>query len=427
MAKGVISAEMLLERARILSLWVEQLRHGRNVPEIRLDDTDPLARLGNELQLLADTLGRQERELQRLFDLVEIVEKGVLLQDVLDRVFESFRGIIPFERIGCAFLTEDGSALSAHWARTELGPVQISGGYSQPMAGSSLEKVMKTGEPRIINDLEAYLASKPKSEATRSIVREGGRASLTCPLMVGDRPIGFLFFTSRQKNIYSHEHQETFRRIAAQVSIVIDRSRIYQEIVDRNKELVEQRSKLEECANRDALTGVLNRGAIMNFAEKALSATAERNRPLGIVMADIDRFKRINDSLGHAAGDLALKEFTRRITATLRPGDVMGRYGGEEFVVVVPDATIETVANLAERLRAAVVASPFNLGDETRAISASFGCALSFDAVGSIDDVVAAADRALYRAKNAGRNKVVFDAHSGKLVGNRRPSIARAG
>ena len=427
MVKGVISAETLLERARILSVWVEQLRRGRDVPKIRLNDTDPLASLGNELQLLADTLGRQERELQRLFDLVEIVEKGVLLQDVLDRVFDSFRGIIPFERIGCAFLSEDGSTLSAYWARTELGPVQISGGYSQPMMGSSLEKVMKTGEPRIINDLEAYLESKPHSKATRSIVREGGRASLTCPLMVGDRPIGFLFFTSRQKNIYSRDHQDTFRRIAAQVSIVIERSRIYQEIVDRNKELVEQRSKLEECANRDALTGVLNRGAIMNFAEKALSTAAERSRPLGIIMADIDRFKRVNDSLGHAAGDLALKEFTRRVTAALRPGDVLGRYGGEEFIIVVPDASLESVSGLAERLRAAVAASPVKLGDETRAISASFGCSLSSEVGGAIDDVVAAADRALYSAKNAGRNSVVFDTQSSKMVGNQQPAIARAG
>ena len=424
MANRVISADTLLERARILSVWVEQLRQGRSVPEIRLNDSDPMARLGNELQLLADSLGRQEQELQRLFDLVEIVEKGVLLQDVLDRVFESFRGIIPFDRIGCAFLSEDGSALSAHWARTELGPVQISGGYSQPMAGSSLERVMKTGEPRIINDLEAYLASKPKSAATRSIVREGGRASLTCPLMVGDRPIGFLFFTSGQKNIYNPDHQDTFRRIAVQVSIVIERGRVYQQIVDRNKELLEQRGKLEECANRDALTGVLNRGAIMNFAEKAFSAANERGKPLGIIMADIDRFKRVNDSLGHAAGDLALKEFTRRVTAALRPGDVLGRYGGEEFIVVVPDSTMESLSGLAEHLRAAVAASPVKLGDETRAISASFGCALSSDAVESIDDVVAAADRALYRAKNAGRNSVVFDAQSCKLAGNRRPAVA---
>jgi len=295
------------------------------------------------------------------------------------------------------------------------------------MAGSSLEKVMETGEPRIINDLEAYLDSRPQSEATRSIVREGGRASLTCPLMVGDRPIGFLFFTSRQKNVYSRDHQDTFRRIAGQVSIVIDRSRVYQEIVDRNRELVEQRSKLEACANSDALTGVLNRGAIMRFAEQALSTAVECDRPLGIVMADIDRFKWVNDSLGHAAGDMALKEFTSRITAALGPSDVLGRYGGEEFVVVVPDASVESVSGLAERLRAAVAASSFKLGDETRAISASFGCALSSEATGSIDDVVAAADRALYRAKNAGRNSVVFDGQSSPLVGSRQPTIARVG
>ena len=399
----------LLERADLLVTWISQLRQGNTVPEIRLRGTDPMTRLGNELQLLADTMSRREQELRRLFELVEVVEKGVLLPDVLNRVFESFRGLIPFERIGCAFLSEDGTRLSAHWARSELGPVQISGGYSQPMTGSSLLHILETGEPRIINDLEAYLAAKPGSAATQSIVREGGRSSLTCPLVVDGRPLGFLFFTSCGKYAYGPQHQETFRRIAAQVSIVIDKSRAYQEIVDRNRELVEEGRRLEERANRDALTGVLNRGAIMRAADRVLRESRDAGVPAGVILVDIDHFKKINDSLGHAAGDLVLKEFTKRLAAVLGHEQQLGRYGGEEFLVVVPNANADRLLCLAERLRGAIAGTTFQLGAEERFVSASFGAAESEEADTPTTELVAAADRALYRAKNGGRNRAVLD------------------
>ena len=409
MAGEVSSTEDLLARIDEYANWVEQYRNGYPVPEIRAAEHDPLGRLGLQLHLLAKSLDLQERKFKHLFELVETVEQGVLLQDVLDRVFDGFTGIIPFERIGCAFLSEDGTHLTAYWARSELGPVQISGGYSQPLAGSSLERILATGKPRIINDLEAYLERKPHSESTRNIVREGGRASLTCPLVADGKPIGFLFFTSRLKNAYARVHQDTFRRIAGQVSIVIDKSRIHQEIVDRNRELVEQGRKLADTARRDPLTGVLNRGAIMNTAEQMLETARRSGHDIGVIMTDVDHFKLVNDSLGHAAGDMALKEFTRRISRVLRQGDQFGRYGGEEFVIVVDGASCRSLGMLAERLRLRISAGDFDLNGTMLHITASFGIALSDRRDMTIAELVASADRALYRAKNTGRDCVVMD------------------
>ncbi|HXY58056.1 MAG TPA: sensor domain-containing diguanylate cyclase [Methylocystis sp.] len=363
-----------------------------------------MAGLSRELELLANDLTRREEQARQLLHVIEFVASGFRVEDVLNRMFEGFRGLVPFDRIGCAFISSDNSTLSAYWARSELGPIQISHGYSQPLRGSSLEQIVKTGRPRILNDLEGYLLEHPRSEATRSIVREGGRASLTCPLIVDRRPIGFLFFTSREKNTYSERHQEIFLQLANLVSIALDKSRVFEEVMRRNKQLLDESAKLEVAATHDALTGILNRGAILSALDRISSDAS-----VGVIMADIDHFKAINDTAGHAAGDEALKEVARRLQAELRPTDLLGRYGGEEFLIVAPTAAEATLGETAERLRAALAAPPITLArGEARNLTASFGVAFSKNGSMAPRELIAMADSALYAAKGGGRNKVVI-------------------
>lgn len=386
--------------------WIEQLRAGKTTSALPLDDENPLARLGQQLQLLEETLREREEQFKQLFNLVENLEKGLTVQDVLDRLFDSFSGLIPYDRIDCALLSDDGRRLTTYWVRSDS-PTQISNTYSQPMAGSGLEQILRTNEPWIIGDLEEHLKSNPGLDATNHFASAGGRSNLICPLMVENRPIGFLVFTSNEKNAYGTVHGAILRQIANQISVVIDKIRMYQKIVERNRQLATESNRLERAATHDPLTGILNRGAIVAALERALIELRETGKPIGVVMADIDLFKRVNDMLGHPAGDAALVEFTRRIAASLREGDQIGRYGGEEFLIIAPGATREASRNVAERLRQTVASSPFILGAHQRIITASFGVTVATNADCTVASVIADADQALYAAKSTGRNRIV--------------------
>jgi diguanylate cyclase (GGDEF)-like protein len=173
-----------------------------------------------------------------------------------------------------------------------------------------------------------------------------------------------------------------------------------------DQEKLKLTAQLRQLAETDGLTGILNRGALEQRAASLL-ATRPASQPLPLILLDIDHFKRINDSYGHVAGDEVLKETARRLQAALRPTDVVARFGGEEFAVLLADSTAAP-GQVAERLRNALLAAPFVL--ETGAaldVTASFGVAAMAPAAGSWSDLVEAADQALYEAKAAGRNRVV--------------------
>ncbi|WP_165585643.1 sensor domain-containing diguanylate cyclase [Roseococcus sp. SYP-B2431] len=407
------SDEVLRQGLDAYTAWVSALRQGKDVPPPVADGDNPLARLGRELQLLSETISRREAELSRLNQVVLTAEREILVEDVLDSIFRGFVGIIPYDRIGCAFLSSGGTRLTSFWARSNMGPMRINKGYSRPLVGSSLREVFRTGEPRILNDLEQHLARHPASDATRNIVAEGGRSSLTCPLFVDGRPLGVLFFTSHQTNVYRDIHQAVFRQIAGQVAVLINKSKLFQELVERNQFLLRQAEQLQEAANRDPLTGVLNRRAFLLALERHMRAGAASGKTLGLVLADIDHFKSINDTHGHAAGDEALRAFTARIGGLLRPGDYLGRYGGEEFLILIGDTPAADLPAAVERYRAAIADDPFDLGGVIRPITASFGIAVVSDAESTPEEIVAIADRALYEAKAGGRNRVVLAAASG--------------
>jgi diguanylate cyclase (GGDEF)-like protein len=175
--------------------------------------------------------------------------------------------------------------------------------------------------------------------------------------------------------------------------------------------LVKERSEAasERNARIDSLTGIANRAAFMEAAGRVLELCRRESAPVSVVMCDLDRFKLINDTHGHAIGDAVIKKFTEISTDALWPNDVFGRIGGEEFAMVLPRASIEAALARAERIRVAFAEACYFI--EGREVNATVSCGLSvgMNAEETLSELLKHADLALYRAKTEGRNRVRAD------------------
>ena len=185
------------------------------------------------------------------------------------------------------------------------------------------------------------------------------------------------------------------------------RLRAGKRILKLQEELVGAREALRQEATHDLLTGLLNRHAILGALQVEIERAAREQQPLAVLMADLDHFKQVNDHHGHLAGDAVLRESANRMRSSIRCYDALGRYGGEEFLVVLPGCDGEGARSQAERLRAAVGAEPYPVGSNSLQVSCSVGLTwLAAGVRGSTDSLIREADLALYSAKEGGRNRV---------------------
>jgi two-component system cell cycle response regulator len=176
-------------------------------------------------------------------------------------------------------------------------------------------------------------------------------------------------------------------------------------------ELRENLSNTVAMAVVDGLTGLYNRRYFDRHLALMLERSREQERDLSVLMMDIDHFKQVNDNWGHDAGDTVLKEFARRLQRSIRGVDLACRYGGEEFVVLMPDTDLENASAVAERVRHATASEPFEAGaDRPLEITVSVGLALKDGDTDTPASLLKRADRSLYRAKREGRNRVVYEA-----------------
>ncbi|MFA5354066.1 MAG: diguanylate cyclase [Thermodesulfovibrionales bacterium] len=185
------------------------------------------------------------------------------------------------------------------------------------------------------------------------------------------------------------------------------RIRAGRRILELQDELIAAREIQREKATHDPLTTLWNHEEILRILAVELARAERQKTRVGVIMADLDHFKNVNDTYGHMAGDVVLRLTAKRMLSLLRPYDAIGRYGGEEFLIVLPEDTAQGVSDAAERLRTAVAANSMDTSEGMIAITISLGVAVSSEGGGGEPgSLVRAADAALYRAKQKGRNRM---------------------
>jgi two-component system, cell cycle response regulator len=183
------------------------------------------------------------------------------------------------------------------------------------------------------------------------------------------------------------------------------RLRVGTRILTLQEDLIRAREDLRFQATHDVLTGIWNRRAILDLLHREIERAARFHASTGVLMLDLDQFKKINDTYGHLTGDAVLKETAQRITQVVRSYDFVGRYGGEEFLVLLPGCDKEQAEQSGERIRLAVTATPVFAAGSEISVTISIGATATIG--GPETEVLAIADAALYQAKSAGRNRTV--------------------
>ena len=178
-------------------------------------------------------------------------------------------------------------------------------------------------------------------------------------------------------------------------------------ILDLQEELVSARESMRHAATHDSLTGLTNRGEILAMLERELERARRERKPVAVILCDVDHFKDVNDTLGHLFGDEALREIGRRLRAQLRVYDGVGRYGGEEFLMVLPSCDLPNALLRADGLREIIAKTPVVCSGEERLITMSMGVAVSAcEGKNEVEMLLNQADAGLYKAKENGRNRI---------------------
>lgn len=328
---------------------------------------------------------RAQRRLTETLASVSIAITSTLdLDEVLNLVLENLALVVPYD--SASVLLREAEYFRVVGVRGLSDAVAVRR-LILPSGDALLAEVQATRRPVTVADAR----SDPR------YLGYGGtdytRSWMGVPLLAGEDVIGVLALDSRLPAAYGDAEAQISFTFAGQAAIAIRNARLYGEV--------------SRLAATDALTGVLNRHRFFELAESEWETSRRLGRPLAAMMLDIDDFKRVNDTYGHAMGDAVLVGVAERCQTALREGDILGRYGGEEFAVVLPATDLEAARSVAERLRVVIGGEPLRFSSGAIAVTVSVGVVADREPDTGLASLLNRADEALYAAKGSGRNCVV--------------------
>ncbi len=369
----------------------------------------------------ASQASRQREQLNALSEVARAITQTREMEAVLTRLATVVGAVTDHELVILDVLAEDNHRLrfrcfnQSRWSESPWARVWQEWGLSREVEPIFLN-VAETREPALIPDLQHDTRRPPES-------REFFRRSLLVssalfPLSFGDEVLGFLTVCSPRPHDFPPHEVELLQGLAAQAAAAIKAIQNYEELEGSREQLQEYAERLRESmemqhrlARTDALTSIPNRRYVEEFLTAQCARSQREGSPLSVILADADNFKDVNDTMGHRSGDWVLIELAGLARSTCRAMDVVGRYGGDEFIFVLPLADAEHAAGVAERFRNRVARKPMRVAPKTVArVTVSLGVAEFGGERVEPETLLQAADEALYRAKAQGKNQVCIAA-----------------
>lgn len=349
---------------------------------------------------LLDTAHQHATESETLRQASAAVAATLKLDETIDRILEQLNRVVPYDSASVQLLHENKFEIVGQRGFEDPSSVL---GMSFSLADDAPNRiVIERRKPYIVKDAPAAY------EVFRNSPHDHIRSWMGAPLIIQDRIIGMLALHSVQFNCFTTEHTRLASVFAAQVAIALENARLYEET--------------HRLSIIDSMTGIFNRRHFMDLAQQEYQRSRRYNRPLSIIMLDLDHFKAVNDDYGHLTGDQILQTIVSLCQDNLRESDIIGRYGGEEFIVLLPetqgqapptnkpepnhDQLQSTAKDVAERLRQIVEKTSIHTAKGDVRITISLGVAELSESNESIDTLIDHADQALYAAKENGRNQV---------------------
>lgn len=335
---------------------------------------------------------RKAREFEALNEVGRVMASTFNLQDILTRISQTVSSLLHAEAMSLMLLSPDGRVLSTVTGYNLFDEAMQATETIRGRQGSSPSLVaVREKRPVAIPDLQAEEIDAPWLKAARD---RGYQSFLVVPLLAQDRAIGCMNLYLTERHEFSSDEIQILSTFSSQAAISIENARLFEET--------------RQLAITDELTGLANHRQFYEQLAREMRRAQRYTRPLTLLMLDLDDFKGYNDRYGHLVGDQALRETAEVLRRNARDVDIVTRYGGEEFGIILPETDLAQAAYQAERIRVAVARHGFR-GQESNPqgdLTVSIGVATLTAGMRKIAELVQEADQALYRAKARGRNRL---------------------